>query len=48
MAQVIKADPTLKAAYFNAATLHERYTKDFAKAMKYLEDYRTAQAGNLS
>jgi tetratricopeptide (TPR) repeat protein len=47
-AQVIKADPTLKAAYFNAATLHERYTKDFAKAMKYLEDYRTAQAGSLS
>ena len=35
-------------AYFNAATLHERYTKDFGKAMKYLEDYRTSQAGNLS
>jgi len=46
--ELIKANPSNEAAYFNAATLHEKYTKDFAKAMKYLDDYRGAQQDSIS
>ena len=46
--EIIDADPQMEAAYFNAATLHEKYTKDFAKALKYLQAYVDSQAGNLS
>ncbi|MFT4622080.1 MAG: tetratricopeptide (TPR) repeat protein [Myxococcota bacterium] len=45
---IIDADPLNRAAYFNAATLHEKYTKEFAKALKYLQAYRDSQAGNIS
>ena len=46
--EIIDADPQTEAAYFNAATLHEKYTKDFAKSLKYLQAYVDSQAGNLS
>jgi tetratricopeptide (TPR) repeat protein len=46
--ELIKEDPKLKDAYFNAATLHRKYTKDFTKALKYLEAYKDAYAGTLS
>ncbi len=37
--EILKADPTNKIAYYNAATLHEKYTKDYKQALKYLEEY---------
>lgn len=43
--EIIKADPNQQAAYFNAATLHEKYTKDYSKALKYLEDFRDSHPG---
>ncbi len=46
--EIISADPMNSAAYMNASTLHSRYTKDFAKALEYLEDYKTAHAGQIS
>jgi tetratricopeptide (TPR) repeat protein len=46
--EVIATDPTFEAAYFNASTLNERYTKDFAKALKYLQMYVDSKAGALS
>lgn len=45
---LIDEDAKLKAAYFNAATLHEKYTRDFDKALKYLESYKDEMAGTLS
>lgn len=45
---IIASDPTNTAAYFNAATLHEFYTKDFAKAAKYLNAFKDAHAGSIS
>ena len=45
--ELIKEDPSSDMAFFNAATLHERYTKDFTKALKYLEAYKDARAGQL-
>lgn len=45
---LIKENPKLRIAYFNAATLHEVYTKDYTKAIKYLEAYKSARAGELS
>ena len=32
--EIIAADPQLEAAYFNAATLHRKYTKNFKKKSK--------------
>ncbi len=46
-AEIIKADPQYTLAYYNAATLHEKYTKNFNKAIKYLEAYITASGGDL-
>ena len=37
--QIIANDPDNVSAYFNAATLNEMYTKDFSKALKYLQAY---------
>ncbi|MBT3220195.1 MAG: hypothetical protein HN348_13990, partial [Proteobacteria bacterium] len=37
--EIIKADPQSELAYFNAAILHERYTRDFNKALRYLQAY---------
>lgn len=45
---IIRADKNNRVAYFNAATLEERYVKDFTKATKYLEEYKNARAGQLS
>ena len=44
---LIEAHPERDEAYFNASTLHEAYTKDFAKAKGYLEAYKDARAGQL-
>ncbi len=46
--EIIDQDPQVEAAYFNAATLHERYTKDFGKALKYLQSFIDAKAGTIS
>lgn len=46
--RLIKDDPAFDAAWFNAATLQERYTKNFAKALDYLNRYKDARAGSLS
>ncbi len=46
--EIIAADPMNQAAYFNAATLHSRYTKEFQTALDYLEKYKTAHAGQIS
>jgi Flp pilus assembly protein TadD len=45
---VIKADPKFKEAYFNASIMHERYTRDFKAAEKYLDDFIAAHAGQIS
>lgn len=45
---IIASDPKNTAAYFNAATLHESYTKDFNKALKYLTAFKDAHAGQIS
>ena len=37
--EIIANDAMYDAAYFNAAVLHEFYTKDFAKALKYLQAF---------
>lgn len=42
--QIIAANPKYEAAYFNAAALHSRYTKEFPKAQKYLDTYITVMA----
>ena len=45
--EIIAADPTNEAAYFNAATLHRKYTKNFKKANKYLDAYVSAFQGQI-
>ena len=37
--EVLSADVKNELAYFNAATLHEKYTKDYKRALKILETY---------
>lgn len=44
---VIKDEPCLEIAYFNAATLQEKYTKDFSAALRYLETYQTTCASEI-
>ncbi len=46
--EIISADARNQAAYFNAAILHEKYTKNFKKAVKYLDDFVRAYAGQLA
>lgn len=46
--EILTADPKNSTAYFNAATLEEKYIKDYKKALKYLDDYIKVNAGNLS
>jgi tetratricopeptide (TPR) repeat protein len=46
--QIIAANPKYEAAYFNAAALHSRYTKDFGEAQKYLDAYITMMGGTIS
>lgn len=45
--EILKADPQNEYAYFNASTLHEKYTKDFTKALKYLDLYIEMKAGTI-
>ena len=45
--EIIKANPDLKAAYFNAATLHEKYTKNYSKALKYLDAFIDQNQGQV-
>jgi tetratricopeptide (TPR) repeat protein len=45
--EVIKADPNNQQAYFNAATLYEKYVKDYTKAGKYLDAYITQNQGKI-
>lgn len=40
--QVMKADPKNQKAYFNAATLYEKYVKDYKRAEKILQEYINA------
>lgn len=46
--QILTADPENSTAYFNAATLQEKYIKDYKKALKYLDEYIKVNAGQLS
>lgn len=46
--EIIDANPELRAAYFNASILYEKYVKDFSKAKKYLDAYRKAFEGQVS
>ena len=45
--QILEMAPTNELAYFNAATFHERYTKDFKKALSILEKYQEMMAGKI-
>lgn len=45
--QIIQNDPKNKLAYYNAAALHEFYTKDFKKALSYINAYKTAHSGTI-
>lgn len=42
--EIIDADPKNQFAYFNAATLHEKYTKDYDKALEYLQSFVEANS----
>src|SRR5690606_31355860 len=46
--EVIKTEPCLEIAWFNAATLHEKYTRDFDAALRYLETYTSQCSGQVS
>jgi tetratricopeptide (TPR) repeat protein len=46
--QIISADPKKTVVYFNAAILHERYTRNFKQALKYLQAYVDSHAGQIS
>lgn len=37
--EIIKLDPSNQSAYFNASNMHARYTKDYKRAKKYLEEF---------
>ena len=37
--EILAADPGNERAYYNAATLYEKYTKDYKKALKVLQTY---------
>ena len=45
--EIIKANPSMDMAYFNAAKLHSKYTKNYGKAQKYLEDFVQSKAGQI-
>ena len=45
--EILAADPQFDIAYYNAATLHEKYTRDFNKALKYLQGYVDAKTGQI-
>jgi tetratricopeptide (TPR) repeat protein len=45
--QLIAENPKQKIAYWNAATLNEKYVKDFTKAEKYLVAYKDSHVGQI-
>lgn len=45
--EIIRSDPKFQAAYFNGSTLHEKYTKNFKAAEKYLDDFIEAHVGEI-
>jgi len=45
--RILEMDPGNEVAYFNASTLHERYTKDFKKAKKILQAYVDQNQGSI-
>lgn len=45
---IIKSDPSYELAYFNAATLHQKYTRNYNKAIKYLEAYIDEQGPGIA
>ena len=45
--EILEIDTKNEMAYFNAATLHEKYTKDYKKAQKYLDRYIEAMEGQI-
>lgn len=45
--EIIQADPKFKTAYFNASIMHERYTRDFKTAQKYLDEFIAAHVGEI-
>ena len=46
--RIIEMDPQNQLVYFNAATLHEKYTKDFKRAKQMLQAYVDANQGSVS
>ena len=46
--KVLRLDPMNETAYFNAATLHEKYTKDFKKAKQLLQSYVDVNQGSIA
>lgn len=44
---LLKAEPSNQLIAFNAATLHEKYTKDYNKALKILQGFVDASAGKI-
>lgn len=46
--QIISAQPKNLTVYYNAATLHEVYTKDYARALKYLQGHIDAHGAASS
>lgn len=46
--KVLRLDPKNETAYFNAATLHEKYTKDFKKAKQLLQAYVDVNQGSIA
>ena len=44
---LIKSSPKNKIAYYNAATLQEKYVKNFTKAEKYLRAFVDSHAGEI-
>ncbi|HJN73594.1 MAG TPA: tetratricopeptide repeat protein [Myxococcota bacterium] len=45
--RILEMDPSNEVAYFNASTLHEKYTKDFKKAKKVLQAYVDLNQGSI-
>ncbi len=45
--KIIELDPNNEIAFFNAATLHEKYTKNYKKALEYLQSYADLMQGRI-
>ena len=45
--KIIELDPNNELVYFNAATLHEKYTKNYKKAMSYLQSFVDRNVGKI-